>query len=189
MVAVVSAAAPMLPKGGLQAATKSLAVAYAGSGVRVNMVATGIHRTALNPPETYAERAGLHPLGRTGEGSAVFEDVPCLENATFVIGEILNVTAATAPPLTRLAIGGRGHHRPRPRSVHLESTRDRPHERRSFHDLGHVVVADRPVRPRPVFTAGRHRAPVSPDRDPALAGEDQPPPAKTAQVPEVRLAY
>ncbi|MFB9687460.1 SDR family NAD(P)-dependent oxidoreductase [Amycolatopsis plumensis] len=90
-LSAVPASVAMLTKGGLQAVTKSLAVEYAGRGIRVNAVAPGIHKTALNPPETYAERGGLHPVGRMGEISDVVNGVLYLENAPFVTGEILNV--------------------------------------------------------------------------------------------------
>jgi NAD(P)-dependent dehydrogenase (short-subunit alcohol dehydrogenase family) len=84
-------AAAMLTKGGLQSATKSLAIEYASRGIRVNAVAPGIHKTALNPPSTYAERGALHPLGRMGEVSDIVDGVIYLENAAFVTGEILHV--------------------------------------------------------------------------------------------------
>ncbi|WP_326836487.1 SDR family NAD(P)-dependent oxidoreductase [Amycolatopsis rhabdoformis] len=90
-VSAVPASVAMLTKGGLQAVTKSLAVEYASRGIRVNAVAPGIHKTALNPPETYAERAGLHPVNRMGEVSDIVDGVLYLENAPFVTGEILNV--------------------------------------------------------------------------------------------------
>jgi NAD(P)-dependent dehydrogenase (short-subunit alcohol dehydrogenase family) len=81
----------MLTKGGLQSATKALAIEYASRGIRVNAVAPGIHKTALNPPETYDERGALHPMGRMGEVSDIVEGVLYLENASFVTGEILHV--------------------------------------------------------------------------------------------------
>lgn len=48
-------------------------------------------QTALNPPETYAERGALHPLGRMGEISDIVDGALYLENAGFVTGEILHV--------------------------------------------------------------------------------------------------
>jgi NAD(P)-dependent dehydrogenase (short-subunit alcohol dehydrogenase family) len=81
----------MLTKGGLQSATKALAIEYASRGIRVNAVAPGIHKTELNPPETYSERGALHPMGRMGEVSDIVEGVLYLEDASFVTGEILHV--------------------------------------------------------------------------------------------------
>jgi NAD(P)-dependent dehydrogenase (short-subunit alcohol dehydrogenase family) len=85
------AAVAMLTKGGLQSATKALAIEYAGRGIRVNAVAPGIHKTPMNPPETYAERGALHPMGRMGEVSDIVDAVLYLENAPFVTGETLHV--------------------------------------------------------------------------------------------------
>jgi NAD(P)-dependent dehydrogenase (short-subunit alcohol dehydrogenase family) len=87
----VPASVAMITKGGLQAVTKSLAIEYASRGIRVNAVAPGIHKTALNPPETHEFAAGLHPLGRMGEISDIVDSVLYLENAPFVTGEVLNV--------------------------------------------------------------------------------------------------
>jgi NAD(P)-dependent dehydrogenase (short-subunit alcohol dehydrogenase family) len=84
-------AVAMLTKGGLQSATKALAIEYATRGIRVNAVAPGIHKTPMNPPETYAERGALHPMGRMGEVSDIVDAVLYLENAPFVTGEILHV--------------------------------------------------------------------------------------------------
>ncbi|TQM64708.1 SDR family NAD(P)-dependent oxidoreductase [Humibacillus xanthopallidus] len=80
-----------LTKGGLQAATKSLAIEYAGRGVRVNAVSPGIIETPMHAPETHAALAELHPVGRIGDTSDIVDAVLFLEDAPFVTGEILHV--------------------------------------------------------------------------------------------------
>ena len=85
-----------LTKGGLNAATKSLAIEYASRGIRVNAVAPGIVKTPMHPPETHAVLSGLHPLGRMGEVREIVDAVLFLENAKFVTGEILHVDGGQA---------------------------------------------------------------------------------------------
>jgi NAD(P)-dependent dehydrogenase (short-subunit alcohol dehydrogenase family) len=80
-----------LTKGGINAATKSLAIEYAKRGIRVNAVAPGVIKTPMHPAETHAALAGLHPVGRMGEISDVVEAILYLESAGFVTGEILHV--------------------------------------------------------------------------------------------------
>jgi NAD(P)-dependent dehydrogenase (short-subunit alcohol dehydrogenase family) len=80
-----------LTKGGLNAATKSLAIEYAKRGIRVNAVAPGVIKTPMHAPETHGALAGLHPVGRMGEISDVVEAILYLESAGFVTGEILHV--------------------------------------------------------------------------------------------------
>jgi len=80
-----------LTKGGLDAATRSLAVECAGSGVRVNAVSPGIIKTPMHPVEAYEAYAGLHPLGRMGEIDEIVHAVLYLESAGFVTGETLHV--------------------------------------------------------------------------------------------------
>ena len=80
-----------LTKGGLNAATKSLAIEYAKRGIRVNAVALGIIKSTMHPVETHGALAGLHPVGRMGEMSDVVEAILYLESAGFVTGEILHV--------------------------------------------------------------------------------------------------
>jgi NAD(P)-dependent dehydrogenase (short-subunit alcohol dehydrogenase family) len=80
-----------LTKGGLNAATKSLAMEYAKRGVRVNAVALGVIKTPMHPAESYAQLGHLHPLRRMGEISDVVDAILYLESAGFVTGEILHV--------------------------------------------------------------------------------------------------
>jgi NAD(P)-dependent dehydrogenase (short-subunit alcohol dehydrogenase family) len=87
----VPSALASLTKGGLNAATRALAIEYAGRGVRVNAVAPGIIRTPMHPPATHEAMAGLHPVGRMGEIDDVVGAVVYLETAPFVTGEILHV--------------------------------------------------------------------------------------------------
>ncbi|MFJ9893295.1 SDR family NAD(P)-dependent oxidoreductase [Streptomyces sp. NPDC091280] len=80
-----------LTKGGIQSATKSLAVEYATRGIRVNAVSPGTIKTPMHPAETHPGLAALHPVGRMGEVSDIVDAVVFLENAPFVTGEILHV--------------------------------------------------------------------------------------------------
>lgn len=80
-----------LTKGGINSATKSLAIEFANKGVRVNAVSPGVIKTPMHAPETHAFLAGLHPVGRLGEIRDVVEAVLYLETAGFVTGEILHV--------------------------------------------------------------------------------------------------
>jgi NAD(P)-dependent dehydrogenase (short-subunit alcohol dehydrogenase family) len=80
-----------LTKGGLNAATKSLAIEYAKKGIRVNAVAPGVIRTPMHPPEYHDMLDALHPLGRMGETSDITNAVLFLDSASFVTGEILHV--------------------------------------------------------------------------------------------------
>lgn len=85
-----------LTKGGLNAATKSLAIEYASRGIRVNAVAPGIIKTPMHPPETHAELDRLHPVRRMGEIRDIVDAVLFLEKAPFVTGEILHVDGGQA---------------------------------------------------------------------------------------------
>ncbi|MGY4925072.1 SDR family NAD(P)-dependent oxidoreductase [Streptomyces sp. 900105755] len=80
-----------LTKGGLQSATKSLAIEYATRGIRVNAVSPGTIRTPMHPAETHEFLAALHPVGRMGEVGDIVDAVLYLETAPFVTGEILHV--------------------------------------------------------------------------------------------------
>ena len=85
-----------LTKGALNAATKSLAIECAKSGVRVNAVSAGIIKTPMHPVEAHQALASLHPMGRMGEMSDVVDAVMYLDSAGFVTGEILHVDGGQA---------------------------------------------------------------------------------------------
>lgn len=87
----VPAALASLTKGGLNAATKALAIEYAMRGIRVNAVAPGIINTPMHPANTHAALDRMHPIGHMGKISDVVEAVLYLESAPFVTGEILHV--------------------------------------------------------------------------------------------------
>jgi len=80
-----------LTKGGLQAATKALAIEYAARGIRSNTVALGIIKTPMHPAEYHETLAAMHPLGRMGGISDVVDGVLYLERSLFVTGEVLHV--------------------------------------------------------------------------------------------------
>ena len=92
----VPAVLASLTKGALNAATKSLAIECAKSGVRVNAVSAGIIKTPMHPVEAHPFFASLHPMGRMGEMSDVVDAVMYLDSAGFVTGEILHVDGGQA---------------------------------------------------------------------------------------------
>lgn len=87
----VPSALASLTKGGLQSATKSLAIEYAQRNIRVNAVSPGTIKTPMHPADTHEALAGLHPVRRMGESSDIVDAVMYLQHAPFVTGEILHV--------------------------------------------------------------------------------------------------
>jgi NAD(P)-dependent dehydrogenase (short-subunit alcohol dehydrogenase family) len=90
MVGMPSALAS-LTKGGLNAVTRSLAMEFSQSGVRVNAVSPGVIKTPMHPVETHSALSALHPVGRMGEIRDIVDAVLYLETAGFITGEILHV--------------------------------------------------------------------------------------------------
>jgi NAD(P)-dependent dehydrogenase (short-subunit alcohol dehydrogenase family) len=90
-VAAVPTVLANLTKGGINSATKALAIEYAAKGIRVNAVSPGTVKTPMHPPETHEFLAALHPMKRMGEIRDIVEAVLYLESADFVTGEILHV--------------------------------------------------------------------------------------------------
>ena len=86
------AALTALTKGGLAAATRSLAVEYASRGIRVNAVSPGIIQTPVYPAESYDGLGSqLPPLGRVGQVSDVVNGILFLESSPYITGEILHI--------------------------------------------------------------------------------------------------
>ena len=81
-----------LTKGGLGAATRSLAIEYASRGIRVNAVSPGIIHTPVHPADSYdALGDQLSPLGRSGQVSDVVNGILFLESSPYITGEILHI--------------------------------------------------------------------------------------------------
>ncbi|MDR5855263.1 SDR family oxidoreductase [Caballeronia sp. LZ062] len=81
----------MLTKGGMNAATKSMAIEYAARGIRVNAVAPGVIRTPMHDPAMVEKLAAFHPMNKLGEVEDIVRGVLYLEDAAFTTGEILHV--------------------------------------------------------------------------------------------------
>ena len=88
----VPAVLTALTKGGLAAATRSLATEYAGRGIRVNAVSPGVIQTPMYPAESYKDLGpATPPIGRAGHISDVVDGILFLEASPYITGEILHV--------------------------------------------------------------------------------------------------
>jgi len=86
------AALAALTKGGLEAATRSLAIEYAAYGIRVNAISPGIIATPVHPADSYEHLGGRLPLlGRVGQVSDIVDGVLFLESSPYITGEILHI--------------------------------------------------------------------------------------------------
>lgn len=89
----VPALLPILIKGGLNHATRGLAIELAASNVRVNAVAPGIIKTPLHSDDegTQAFLKTLAPNGATGETQDIVNAVMYLTDSTFTSGTVMVV--------------------------------------------------------------------------------------------------
>jgi NAD(P)-dependent dehydrogenase (short-subunit alcohol dehydrogenase family) len=96
--AKVPALLPVLIKGGLNHATRGLAIELAAHNVRVNAVAPGIIATPLHGTDdaTWAFYRTLSPSGKTGETSDIVNAVLYLTDSTFTSGTVMAVDGGAA---------------------------------------------------------------------------------------------
>ncbi len=87
----VTAAVPMITKGGLETITQHLAMEYAKDGIRVNAVGPGAVYTPMhrNTPKEFLE--SLSPMGRPSAVKEIVDAVMYLTDADSVTGHILYV--------------------------------------------------------------------------------------------------
>jgi NAD(P)-dependent dehydrogenase (short-subunit alcohol dehydrogenase family) len=90
-IAGLKASFPMITKGGIDAASRSLAMEYAPDGIRVNVVAPGAVDTPLhvNTPKDFMR--SLSPLHQIGAATDIAAAVLYLTEARQVTGEVLHV--------------------------------------------------------------------------------------------------
>jgi NAD(P)-dependent dehydrogenase (short-subunit alcohol dehydrogenase family) len=81
----------VLLKGGLNAATRGLALELAPHGIRVNAVAPGIIDSPLHTPESHAFLKTMQPAGRLGTVAEIADAVLYLAGADFTNGIVLPV--------------------------------------------------------------------------------------------------
>ncbi|CAN7205916.1 SDR family NAD(P)-dependent oxidoreductase [Variovorax sp. LjRoot290] len=89
--ASVPALLPVLVKGGLNDATRALALELAPHNIQVNAVAPGIIDTPLYTPDMHAFLNTLQPAGRIGAPADIVDAVLYLSDASFTTGVVLPV--------------------------------------------------------------------------------------------------
>src|SRR5262245_16712699 len=87
----VTAAVPMITKGGLETITQHLAMEYAKEGIRVNAVAPGAVYTPLHRSTPQDVMESLSPMGRPSTVEEITDAVMYLTDAATVTGHILYV--------------------------------------------------------------------------------------------------
>jgi NAD(P)-dependent dehydrogenase (short-subunit alcohol dehydrogenase family) len=89
--AAVPALLPILIKGGINDATRALALELAPHNIQVNAVAPGIIDTPLYTPQMHGFLSTLQPSGRIGKVSDIVDAVLYLSDASFTTGAVLPV--------------------------------------------------------------------------------------------------
>lgn len=92
----VPALLPVLIKGGLNQATRGLAIELADKNIRVNAVAPGIIETPMHDPAGFDFLKTLQPAGRLGKVDDIVGAVTYLTDSAFTTGAILPVDGGAA---------------------------------------------------------------------------------------------
>jgi len=92
----VPALLPVLIKGGLNHATRALAIELADRNIRVNAVAPGIIETPMHDPATFDFLKSLQPVGRLGKVDDIVGAVTYLTDSAFTTGAIVPVDGGAA---------------------------------------------------------------------------------------------
>ena len=87
----VTAAVPMITKGGLETVTRHLAMEYASDGIRVNAVAPGAAYTPLHRDTPRSVMEDQSPMGRPSTVEDITDAVMYLTDAAAVTGDTLYV--------------------------------------------------------------------------------------------------
>jgi NAD(P)-dependent dehydrogenase (short-subunit alcohol dehydrogenase family) len=87
----VTAAVPMITKGGLETITQHLGMEYAKNGIRVNAVAPGVVHTPMHRDTPKDVMESLSPMGRPSTVKDITDAVMYLTDAATVTGQILYV--------------------------------------------------------------------------------------------------
>jgi NAD(P)-dependent dehydrogenase (short-subunit alcohol dehydrogenase family) len=90
-IAGVNGSVSMITKGGLNTATRHLAIEYAKQGIRFNAVAPGVVNTPLHQQNTEEKLRTRQPMGSIAEISDIVDAVVYLAHARQVTGEVLHV--------------------------------------------------------------------------------------------------
>lgn len=90
-IAGINAAVAMITKGGLEAATRSLAMEYVKQGIRVNAVAPGIVDTPMHKDDPKDFLKTLQPMGGISTVKDIVDAIVYLTEAGQVTGEVLHV--------------------------------------------------------------------------------------------------
>ena len=81
----------MITKGGIEAASKNIAMEYARDGIRVNTVAPGVVDTPLHKDNPKDFLKTLSPMNSISSAQEIVDAVVFLTEAPHITGEVLNV--------------------------------------------------------------------------------------------------